>query len=100
MTNRYTDVGNERYPAPETTSGTLERDVGSDVYRELHRSFPDHLPFQVADLTTAAANGDVPAAQYVAHQVTGTAPSFGANRLEDEFGRVRSELRTAASSSC
>ena len=70
--------------SPSTTAdaGTLEGDVGPEVYKELLTSFRTHLLVQVVELRAAATAGDVVAAQYVAHQIKGTAPSFGAARLD------------------
>lgn len=65
---------------------TVESDVGSEVYQELLASFLQYLPLQLAELRNAAGVGDVPAARYVAHQLMGTAPSFGAVHL-DELAR-------------
>jgi HPt (histidine-containing phosphotransfer) domain-containing protein len=67
---------------------TLESDVGPEVYQELLASFRAHLLVQVVELRSAAATGDVAAAQYVAHQMKGTAPSFGALRLDDLAHRL------------
>ena len=88
MTNRYNDVENERSLAPAEVPGTLESDVGPEVYRELLTSFLTHLSLQIDELDAAAVKGDVPAAQYVAHQIKGTAPSFGAARLDELARRV------------
>ena len=63
-------------------AGTLESDVGPEVYQELLTSFRAHLLVQVVELRSAARTGDVAAAQYVAHQFKGTASSFGAVRLD------------------
>jgi len=88
MTHRYTDVENEMDRTADETRGTLESDVGPEVYNELHAAFLAHLSLQVVDLGTAAANRDVPAAQFVAHQMKGTALSFGAARLDELAKRV------------
>lgn len=76
---------------PESTASdeaTLEGDVGPEVYQELLASFRAHLLVQVVELRAAATTGDVSAAQYVAHQIKGTAPSFGAVRLDDLARRL------------
>jgi HPt (histidine-containing phosphotransfer) domain-containing protein len=68
--------------------GTLEKDVGSEAYQQLLGTFLGHLSQQLVDLKDAAAVGDVAAARYVAHQINGTAPSFGAVRLDELADRV------------
>jgi HPt (histidine-containing phosphotransfer) domain-containing protein len=78
MTGRGLDEG----------AGTIESDVGSDVYQELLVDFLDHLSVQHEDLRKAAAAKDVPAARYVAHQIKGTALSFGAVRLDGILDRM------------
>ncbi len=75
-------------PTTAQTPGTLEDDVGPEVYQELLAAFLAHLSTQVVELDTAAVNQDVPAAQYVAHQMKGTATSFGATRLDELARRV------------
>jgi hypothetical protein len=67
---------------------SLERDVGPEVYQDLLGAFLVHLPHQVVDLNTAAENGDVLAAQGIAHQIKGTASSFGAVRLDELAARM------------
>jgi HPt (histidine-containing phosphotransfer) domain-containing protein len=68
---------------PAETASTLEDDVGSEVYRELLAAFLAQLSVQVVELNAAVGARDVPAAQYVAHQIKGTASSFGAARLDE-----------------
>ncbi len=72
---------------PEDSSAdgctTLERDVGPEVYQELLCAFLEHLSIQLHDLRQAAEAADVPAAKYIAHQIKGTATSFGAARLDE-----------------
>ena len=77
------DVENERTSSSDERSGTLESDVGTEVYKELLEAFLTHLSLQAVELDSAAANGDVTSAQYVAHQIKGTATSFGAMRLDE-----------------
>lgn len=67
---------------------TLESDVGPEVYRDLLGAFLTHLSQQAVDLDTAAANGDLLAAQCVAHQIKGSALSFGAVRLDEIASRL------------
>ncbi len=67
---------------------SLESDVGPEVYQDLLGAFLAHLSQQVVDLDTAAANGDLLAAQRVAHQIKGTASSFGAMRLDELADRL------------
>jgi HPt (histidine-containing phosphotransfer) domain-containing protein len=67
---------------------TLESDVGPEVYQDLLGAFLAHLSQQVVDLNTAVANRDVLAAQCVAHQLRGTASSFGAVRLDELADRI------------
>lgn len=62
--------------------GTLERDVGPEVYKDLLVAFLSHLSVQRLELEDAAANEDVARAQEVAHQIKGTALSFEATRLD------------------
>ena len=62
---------------------TLETDVGTEVYRELLEAFLTLLSVQLVDLSTAVAQRDVSAAQFVCHQIKGTASSFGAMRLDE-----------------
>jgi HPt (histidine-containing phosphotransfer) domain-containing protein len=83
MEDRYMDVKNESKPSSDEALGSLESDVGSEVYRELLEAFLAHLSLQAVELGIAAADGDVVAAQYVAHQIKGTATSFGATRLDE-----------------
>lgn len=68
---------------PAEAVSTLEDDVGSEVYQELLTAFLAQLSIQVAELNAAANAHDVAAAQYVAHQIKGTASSFGATRLDE-----------------
>ena len=75
-------------PESPASAATLEGDVGPEVYQELLTSFRAHLLVQVVDLRAAATTGDVAAAQYVAHQIKGTAPSFGAVHLDDLARRL------------
>jgi HPt (histidine-containing phosphotransfer) domain-containing protein len=63
--------------------GTLENDVGPDVYKELLETFLTHLLVQAVELDNAATNGNVAAAQDVAHQIKGTATGFGAGHLDE-----------------
>jgi HPt (histidine-containing phosphotransfer) domain-containing protein len=72
----------------DETPGTLERDVGPEVYQELLASFVAHLSLQVITLNAAVHDRDVAAARGVAHQIKGTASSFGATRLDQLAGRV------------
>ena len=52
------------------------------MYKELLVAFLSHLSVQRLELEDAAANEDVARAQDVAHQIKGTALSFGAARLD------------------
>src|ERR1700736_5977429 len=49
--------------------GTIEGEVGPEAYARLLAAFRRALPLQLAELRSAAATGDVPAARYVAHQL-------------------------------
>jgi HPt (histidine-containing phosphotransfer) domain-containing protein len=60
----------------------FERDVGPILYQELRKDFIEQLSPQLGQLTVAAAAGDAKAARVVAHQLKGTAPSFGAIDLD------------------
>jgi HPt (histidine-containing phosphotransfer) domain-containing protein len=62
---------------------TVEEDVGPELYRELHSDFLAQLPSHVSALKDAGKAGDVAAARFVAHQLSGTAPCFGASALND-----------------
>jgi HPt (histidine-containing phosphotransfer) domain-containing protein len=84
---RYTDVENEMALSSEP-AGTLESDVGPEVYQELLAAFLTHLSLQVAQLDAAVTDHDLPGAQGVAHQIKGTACSFGADRLDELAKRV------------
>jgi HPt (histidine-containing phosphotransfer) domain-containing protein len=90
--HRYNDVDHESTLTPHVSEragvGTLEADVGPEMYPELLAAFLEYLSPQVAELNDSAAVGDVPAAQYVAHQIKGTASSFGALHLEGLAVRV------------
>jgi HPt (histidine-containing phosphotransfer) domain-containing protein len=88
VTHRCTEVDNEMAPTLDATLGTLESDVGPEVYQELLASFAAHLSLQVIKLNAAVDDSDVPAAQGVAHQIKGTASSFGATRLDELAKRV------------
>jgi Hpt domain len=68
---------------PEEVIDTVEKDLGPELYRELHSDFLALLPSQVLTLRDAGKAGDVLAARFVAHQLSGTAPSFGARALND-----------------
>ena len=78
--------------------GSLENDVGPEMHQQLLAAFLGHLPPQLAKLHNAAVGEDFLAARYVAHQIKGTAPSFGATHLEEladrllHIGRDRGEL--------
>ena len=67
---------------------TLEDDVGSQMYGLLLAGFLDELATQLSELTRAATTGDFPAARRVAHQLNGTAPDFGAARLNELADRL------------
>jgi HPt (histidine-containing phosphotransfer) domain-containing protein len=83
------DVEHESTSPPlEGPSGTLADDVGPEVYAEILSSFLSHLQFQRIELGAASADGDIAAAQSVAHQIKGTAPSFGASRLDEIANRL------------
>ena len=82
------DVEHEHRASSHGPPGTLESDVGPEVYKSLLESFLTHLSLQAVELETAAAFGDVAAAQGVAHQIKGTATSFGAGRLDELAERV------------
>jgi HPt (histidine-containing phosphotransfer) domain-containing protein len=69
-------------------AGTLEGDVGSDVYQDLLGSFLRQLPLQLTDLRDAAEITDVVAARYVAHQIKGVALNFGAVHLDELAERL------------
>jgi HPt (histidine-containing phosphotransfer) domain-containing protein len=88
VTQRCTAMDNEMAPTLDETPGTLESDVGPEVYQELLASFVAHLSLQVSRLNAAADESDVAAAQGVAHQIKGTASSFGATRLDELAKRV------------
>jgi HPt (histidine-containing phosphotransfer) domain-containing protein len=75
-------------PPEDRTVGALESDVGPEAYQQLLADFLGHLPLQVAELHNAAAAADIPAARYVAHQIKGTAPSFGALHLDELADRL------------
>ncbi len=77
--------------------------MGPEVYRQLLVAFLAHLPRQVSDLVDAAEIGDVPKGRYVAHQLKGSALSFGAVQLDGLADRVlginrdqQDELRSLA----
>lgn len=78
----YERISAPRAPAPRASDQTLERDVGPELYQQLLAAFLGQFPHQLADLSRAAAVGDVPAARYVAHQLKGSAASFGAGPLD------------------
>lgn len=67
---------------------TLERDVGTEVYQELLVSFVTLLSAQALQLATAAQQRDLESAQFIAHQIMGTASSFGAVRLHELAARL------------
>jgi HPt (histidine-containing phosphotransfer) domain-containing protein len=77
-------------PFAEAGSGatTLESDVGPEIYQELLGAFVSHLAWQTAELTSAAAAGNIPAARFVAHQIKGTATGFGAVHLDELAQRM------------
>ena len=58
------------------------------MYQELLESFLAQLSVQRVELGTAAKEQDVLAAQSVAHQIKGTASSFGAVRLDELSNRL------------
>jgi HPt (histidine-containing phosphotransfer) domain-containing protein len=69
-------------------AGSVGYDLGATQYEHLVAAFLGDLALEVALLGDAAAVGDIPAARYVAHQIKGTAPSFGAADLEELADRV------------
>jgi HPt (histidine-containing phosphotransfer) domain-containing protein len=71
-----------------STVSTLERDVGPEVYQELLGSFVTMLSVQSVELATAGRKRDLQSAQFIAHQIMGTASSFGAVRLHDLAARL------------
>jgi HPt (histidine-containing phosphotransfer) domain-containing protein len=91
--NRYRDVQDDNSPSPHESPGTLESDVGPDVYRDLLAAFLAHLSLQRIELGAALANDDIASAQGVAHQIKGTALNFGAARL-DELAKRLLEIDT------
>jgi HPt (histidine-containing phosphotransfer) domain-containing protein len=64
---------------------TLEADLGPELYGELLSDFLGQLMSQGAHLRQAdeAEPRDLVGARSIAHQLKGTAPAFGAGRLED-----------------
>jgi HPt (histidine-containing phosphotransfer) domain-containing protein len=87
--HRYRDVEHESSTPPlDDSPGTLADDVGPEVYAEILSSFLSHLQFQRIELGVACADCDVAAAQLVAHQIKGTALSFGAVRLDELAERL------------
>jgi HPt (histidine-containing phosphotransfer) domain-containing protein len=82
------DLGSRQNMSGGGAAGTLETDVGPEVYRQLLERFLRNLPGLLADLNSAAQAGDVPAARYVAHQIKGSALSFGALSLDELAWRV------------
>ncbi|HVA04956.1 MAG TPA: Hpt domain-containing protein [Acidimicrobiales bacterium] len=82
------DVEYESNPSFDGDPGKLEDDVGPEIYNELLEAFLAHLTLQAVELGSASADGDLAAAQYVAHQIKGTATSFGAMRLHELAQRV------------
>lgn len=76
-----------RVQPPETAADpegieTLESELGPELYQQLLVAFLEDLDLKLARLRQAAAAGDVPAARGVAHQIKGSALSFGAVRLD------------------
>ncbi len=71
-----------------STVSTLECDVGPEVYQELLGSFVTLLSVQAVELATAGRQRDLQSAQFIAHQITGTASSFGAVRLHELASRL------------
>jgi PAS domain S-box-containing protein len=61
--------------------GTLEIEIGADVYARLFVVFADSLPKRLAEIKAATKAGDLQAARLVAHNLTGTSASFGAHRI-------------------
>jgi len=88
IANRYRDVEYESSPTLDGSPGTLENDVGPEVYAELLAAFLSHLSLQRLELRAAVAAEDVVSAQDVAHQIKGTASSFGATRLDELAKRL------------
>ncbi len=82
------DVEYENRSTLDQPRSSLEDDVGPEVYGELLTSFLSHLSLQRVELNDAAKNGHVEAAQYVAHQIKGTALSFGAFGLDELANRL------------
>jgi HPt (histidine-containing phosphotransfer) domain-containing protein len=72
----------------DNRGATLESKIGSSAYREQLTEFVAQLPHQVIDLEAASAMGDVAGARYVAHQLKGTALSFGATELDALAERI------------
>jgi HPt (histidine-containing phosphotransfer) domain-containing protein len=90
--DRAQDVGTEQivnHPTPSVLDvGTLESAINPKAYRELLAAFLTYLSVQVDELNRAAQSRDVVAAQFVAHQIKGTASSFGAARLDELAERL------------
>jgi HPt (histidine-containing phosphotransfer) domain-containing protein len=58
------------------------------MYKELLAAFLSHLSFHRSELSAALAQDDIASAQGVAHQIKGTASSFGAGRLDGVARRL------------
>jgi HPt (histidine-containing phosphotransfer) domain-containing protein len=91
IVEREWNLDPEAPPLPvsgDSSVSTLERDVGPEVYQELLGSFVTLLSVQTVELTTAGRQRDLQSAQFIAHQIMGTASSFGAVRLHELAARL------------
>jgi HPt (histidine-containing phosphotransfer) domain-containing protein len=61
---------------------SLVDQFGAEVYQQMLTAFLHQISRQLVELENAAEVGDFPRARYAAHQIRGTAPSFGAVRLD------------------
>jgi signal transduction histidine kinase/CheY-like chemotaxis protein/HPt (histidine-containing phosphotransfer) domain-containing protein len=73
--------------------GNLEREIGPEAYARLFAVFLASIPPRLNELNDAVAAGDMQTVRYVAHNLKGTAASFGATRLGELAHQIGRQLR-------
>jgi signal transduction histidine kinase/CheY-like chemotaxis protein/HPt (histidine-containing phosphotransfer) domain-containing protein len=106
LARRYAPRGSDPGPpdAAATTSeravsdvsspaGKLELEIGPEAYARLFGIFLASVPPRLAQLINAVTSGDMETVRHVAHNLKGTAASFGAVRLGEIAELIERQLR-------
>jgi signal transduction histidine kinase/HPt (histidine-containing phosphotransfer) domain-containing protein/ActR/RegA family two-component response regulator len=80
-------------PDVSGVAGKLEQEIGAEAYARLFGVFLASVPPRLAELINAVAAGDMETVRHVAHNLKGTAASFGAVRLGELAELIERQLR-------